>query len=1047
MAASLGNATVNVLARTVLFEQSLKRSLKRMSLLTAGIFAGVASVNFFGSAVKDSIALERQVLRIKTLLDTPAEKGLFSNESVRELSTQIGISADKTAESLFYLLSSGIKASEAMDVLTQSSKTAVAQNADLAKVTDFASSALNAYGGQLDRMTGKTITAESANDILNRALDKGKGSMNDFAKYISSAIPIADSLGISLSEVASAGATSTLTGMSARKAFTGLKVAMQELNDPTKGLGKAFKELTGKTFRDFIAQGGTLEEGFKKLGTAIGSANITTVAGAKEGGAAIQQLLQLWPQYQDTLEAVGDSAGVTATKFNTVDKSLSRQLERVRVSLSNFRGSVGDWLGPVLADALNGLKEFYPKIKAAFLGFVTIIGDAFSQLKDIFGPVFGEINNALAGVDWNAVLTIIQDVVTGIIIGLTPLLTAVYGIFGLLAAAANYVQPAIDVLSNLTPIIVGLTAAFVAYKAILFLVAGVKAALTAVTIAQTIASGAEAVAFVISTLATEGLAAAFVALDIASGGIIPAIGIIVSLIIGLAAGLIYAWKKSETFREIVAGAFNVIKDTVVTVIQVVINAILLWVTAILESFHAVLSGLGHIPKWLGGGAFDTAASAVQSLINGVNDIRNAVNNLASDARAADWEIKKMGVDLMKVQDYAGRTSMDRLSLLRKGIDPDTTTALNASEINFDDRANPYTGGAADVPKFEGGGYNADDGKAAKKAADEAAKKVKAAMKRVLADVTRIAKNTSKQTTDTIKNNFGTLYTDLNEAGKKKLIPTYKKIESQLLKLASRRDGLEIKLEKATDKLKDLKDASKDFTDQIKEQVREMGNVADESKGLGTTYTGIRNQLRSAIDQTKRFTAYVNQLRKMKLNDTSLRQIIEAGPQAGMAAAKALVQSGQAGVNQIDKLQGQLTTAGNKLATSANDQFYAAGIRAAEGIVKGLEKEQAAIMKQMDKIADGMVKTIKKKLGIKSPSMVFGEIGENIARGLAGGIDSHAALAQKSAQQMTSQVVFGAGAVQVNGVSDPFAARRAGIISGEGIASVLDRRRTESALSQ
>ncbi len=1042
MAASLGNATVNVLARTVLFEQSLRRSLKRMSILTAAVFAGVGAANFFGGAVKDSIALERQVLRIKTLLDTPAEKGLFSNESVRQLSNEIGLAADKTAESLFYLLSSGIKAADAMDVLTQSSKTAVAQNADLTKVADFASSALNAYGGQLDRMTGKTIDAQAANDILNRALDKGKGTMNDFAKYISSAIPIADSLGISLSEVASAGATSTLTGMSARKAFTGLKVAMQELNDPTKGLGEAFKDLTGKTFRDFIAQGGTLEQGFKKLGKAIGAANITTVAGAKEGGAAIQQLLQLWPQYQDTLEAVGNSAGVTASKFDTVDKSMSRQLERIKVQLTNFRGSVGDWLGPVLSDALDGLRSFWPKLQQALGSIVSGIGMAFSQIGAALGPAFEQIQFAFGQIDWGQIVSIIKDVVDGILIGFAPLAAAIAGVIYLFAGLATYIQPIINLLANMSPVIVGLTAAWAAYKTVLLLTFAVQKAQLALQKLQVIWTTAVTAAQIIQIGVTGGLAGAWTALTLIMAA--NPIGAVIALVAGLAAALIFAWKKSETFRNIVKKSFNAVVVAVGAAIKFVINIGEKWVTSYLEFFQHILKGLGKLPKWLGGGKFDQAAAAMGALIDtvrqGVNAINSEIDRITdkiqveitlslSDTFNAD-KVGQMSAQMNEAQadkmyQMANKSAADAA---RKVISK-TNTTTSGGAVDFG--GSDFSGG--------GGGGGGDGGKAA---ASEAAKKIKAALNRVIADANRIAKNTSKQSIDTLKTNFKSLYTDLGEAGKKNLIPIYKKVEKQLLKLASKRDGLEEKLDVAKEKFNELTDASKALTDQIKSQVNAMGNVADESKGLGTTYTGIRNQLRGAIAQTKQFTDWVNKLRKMNLNATSLRQIIDAGPEAGAAAAKALVQAGQKGVDEIDKLQSQLNTAGGKLATAANDEFFKRGIQIAQGLVKGLESQHAAISKQMDKIADQMVNSIKKKLKIKSPSLVFNEIGQQISQGLANGIEAKGGGARTAMSNVTNDIK-----VAVHGVSDPFAAHRAGILSGEGIANVLDRRRTAAALSQ
>jgi hypothetical protein len=71
-------------------------------------------------------------------------------------------------------------------------------------------------------------------------------------------------------------------------------------------------------------------------------------------------------------------------------------------------------------------------------------------------------------------------------------------------------------------------------------------------------------------------------------------------------------------------------------------------------------------------------------------------------------------------------------------------------------------------------------------------------------------------------------------------------------------------------------------------------------------------------------------------------------------------------------------------------LYQAAVDSAAGLVKGLQSQQAAIEKEMDKIAAGMVKAIKKALGIKSPSREFMKIGDWSTKGLAKGLEDSTA---------------------------------------------------------
>lgn len=61
------------------------------------------------------------------------------------------------------------------------------------------------------------------------------------------------------------------------------------------------------------------------------------------------------------------------------------------------------------------------------------------------------------------------------------------------------------------------------------------------------------------------------------------------------------------------------------------------------------------------------------------------------------------------------------------------------------------------------------------------------------------------------------------------------------------------------------------------------------------------------------------------------------------------------------------------------------MKAGEGLIAGLEKQQKAIEKQMMKIAKAMEKSIKKALGIKSPSQVMMQVGDYTAEGFALGM--------------------------------------------------------------
>ena len=67
-------------------------------------------------------------------------------------------------------------------------------------------------------------------------------------------------------------------------------------------------------------------------------------------------------------------------------------------------------------------------------------------------------------------------------------------------------------------------------------------------------------------------------------------------------------------------------------------------------------------------------------------------------------------------------------------------------------------------------------------------------------------------------------------------------------------------------------------------------------------------------------------------------------------------------------------------------MYGAGIQAAQGLVKGLKSQQKAIEKQMASIAKAMATSIKKALGIHSPSRLMAdEVGSMVPAGIVEGM--------------------------------------------------------------
>ncbi|MGW6395404.1 phage tail tape measure protein [Streptomyces sp. NPDC055103] len=209
---------------------------------------------------------------------------------------------------------------------------------------------------------------------------------------------------------------------------------------------------------------------------------------------------------------------------------------------------------------------------------------------------------------------------------------------------------------------------------------------------------------------------------------------------------------------------------------------------------------------------------------------------------------------------------------------------------------------------------------------------------------------------------------------------------QLVALANREAAVATKLKTANKWLQDQIKARNELAASVKQGILDAANITQMGDQGGTTTTSIWANLNQQLAKAKAFAAQLATLRKKGIRADLIAQIAQAGAEQGGAAAAALASASSGQIAQINSTQKQLVAAAGTAGNVAGDAMYGAGIQAAQGLVKGLQKEQAAIEKQMLTIATSMQKAIKKALGIRSPSRVMAMLGQWIPAGLIRGID-------------------------------------------------------------
>lgn len=239
----------------------------------------------------------------------------------------------------------------------------------------------------------------------------------------------------------------------------------------------------------------------------------------------------------------------------------------ITLLLSPLAVGIGLWAGLQAAMA-----AMSPIMTAFVTGFASVMGTVILVTAAIVALSAAVIYLYKNSEEFRAFVNVLRDAIK-------VAFMAIYGYVDRAIKRIKQVASAIAEWEAFIPILAGLVTAFTAYYAILGLVWTRKKLLLAVTkayqlvqkagIAIQAAYTAATIAYAAAGGGLRGVLAALRAAQIKLNLAMVAnpIGLIIALIAGLVVGLVIAYKRSETFRKIVDGAFNAIKRTAKSVFE------------------------------------------------------------------------------------------------------------------------------------------------------------------------------------------------------------------------------------------------------------------------------------------------------------------------------------------------------------------------------------------------------------------------------------------------------------------------------------------------
>lgn len=337
------------------------------------------------AAAKIGSDFEAQLNTINTVAQVSDDKLKGIGDGIRQLSRTTGTSTADLTSAYYDLVSAGISAADAQNVLNEANKLAIGGLSTTGEAVDLLTSAINSYGKDASR------AAEFTN-YFAEAIAAGKTTAADIAGSFSMVGPIAAKFGVGVDEIAAALGVMTAQGSSASEVFTDMRAAIKLLAKPTKDVAHLAKE-TGHNYAEIAKKSGIaaayqqMDKDAKAAGTSI-----LAISGRMEAAQFAAAVTgQSFDDYNKELEKVrhsSDGAGVAAQQMAQRQKGLSFAVGLLRANLKDAGLTLSEGFLPALTRSAQKLSGF--------------LGEASN--REALKKIGEDIGKAIDDIDWQQVL-------------------------------------------------------------------------------------------------------------------------------------------------------------------------------------------------------------------------------------------------------------------------------------------------------------------------------------------------------------------------------------------------------------------------------------------------------------------------------------------------------------------------------------------------------------------------------------------------------------------------------------------------------------------
>lgn len=349
--ADLGNAAQDIGPAAAEGASAATSSIEDMlgTIQAASAAIGGAIIAGVGVSVKTAADFEAQMTRVKAISGATGEEFDALKKSALELGASTSKSASEIAVGFEDMAAMGFNATQIMEAMPGVIAAAEASGSDLALTSGIVAAALNAF--QMEASEATKVA-----DILAMTANISAASIDDMGYALKYVGPVANTLGISLEEVAAAVGIMTNAGLDGSSAGTSLRAALLALNNPAKEQEKMMKSL-GFSMRDNNGNAkslskifGDLTEATKNMTQAEKVATVAKLVGTEAASGMISVMEGGQAKLDEFTKSLQNSGGASKEAAGIMKNNLNGALDELTGAFETVGIKVGNEFIPMLTD-------------------------------------------------------------------------------------------------------------------------------------------------------------------------------------------------------------------------------------------------------------------------------------------------------------------------------------------------------------------------------------------------------------------------------------------------------------------------------------------------------------------------------------------------------------------------------------------------------------------------------------------------------------------------------------------------------------------------